>query len=187
MQKLHYRPASEGSGRSPKICNSSVDESVYIKMIRQERPLWDKKHRDYKNLEVKNKIWKEIAEKCGSTGNIEQSMEFHWVKENLAQIRMGWWCCCCCWFHSIQMYILTYIEFGAHLVCVDVWVLVRVYVWGIKHLDWVMKIVYALKNILTKYVNGIFSSIFVFSFWSYSCEHVCVRVCTYEKVYMFWL
>lgn len=69
MQKLHYRPASEGSGRSPKICNSSVDESVYIKMIRQERPLWDKKHRDYKNLEVKNKIWKEIAEKCGSTGN----------------------------------------------------------------------------------------------------------------------
>lgn len=68
MQKLHYRPASEGSGRSPKICNSSVDESVYIKMIRQERPLWDKKHRDYKNLEVKNKIWKEIAEKCGSTG-----------------------------------------------------------------------------------------------------------------------
>lgn len=68
LQKLHYRPASEGSGRSPKICNSSVDESVYIKMIRQERPLWDKKHRDYKNLEVKNKIWKEIAEKCGSTG-----------------------------------------------------------------------------------------------------------------------
>lgn len=69
MQKLHYRPApSEGSGRSPKICNSNVDESVYIKMIRQERPLWDKKHRDYKNLEVKNQIWKEIAEKCASTG-----------------------------------------------------------------------------------------------------------------------
>lgn len=68
MQKLLYRPASEGSGRSPKICNSNVDESVYIKMIRQERPLWDKKHRDYKNLEVKNQIWKEIAEKCASTG-----------------------------------------------------------------------------------------------------------------------
>lgn len=70
MQKLHYRPTpSEGSGRSPKICNSNVDESVYIKMIRQERPLWDKKHRDYKNLEVKNQIWKEIAGKCASTGN----------------------------------------------------------------------------------------------------------------------
>lgn len=77
MQKLHYRPASEGSGRSPKICNSSVDESVYIKMIRQERPLWDKKHRDYKNLEVKNKIWKEIAEKCGSTGKNCKLIDLH--------------------------------------------------------------------------------------------------------------
>lgn len=88
MQKLHYRPASEGSGRSPKICNSSVDESVYIKMIRQERPLWDKKHRDYKNLEVKNKIWKEIAEKCGSTGNNTTKICGISLKKSFAQIRI---------------------------------------------------------------------------------------------------
>lgn len=97
MQKLHYRPASEGSGRSPKICNSSVDESVYIKMIRQERPLWDKKHRDYKNLEVKNKIWKEIAEKCGSTGNTKIYGISLNSKKKSAQIRMG------CLFFSIQI------------------------------------------------------------------------------------
>lgn len=55
-------------------------------MIRQERPLWDKKHRDYKNLEVKNKIWKEIAEKCGSTGNGKIhgiSIEIKWPKPEM--------------------------------------------------------------------------------------------------------
>lgn len=54
--------------RTPKITNSNVDEAVYIAMVRKERPLWDKRNRDYKNLEVKAKIWKEIGQKCGTTG-----------------------------------------------------------------------------------------------------------------------
>lgn len=55
-------------GRSPKIMNCSVDEDIFIEMVHMERPLWDKKHRDYKNLEVKNRVWKSIAVKCKATG-----------------------------------------------------------------------------------------------------------------------
>lgn len=57
-------------GRSPKIMNCNVEEDIFIGMVRLERPLWDKKNRDYKNLEVKNRIWKSIAEKCETTGKI---------------------------------------------------------------------------------------------------------------------
>lgn len=62
------KPYRVHEGRSPKIMNCSVDEEIFIEMVHMERPLWDKKHRDYKNLEVKNRIWKNIAAKCETTG-----------------------------------------------------------------------------------------------------------------------
>lgn len=46
----------------------SVSEDVFIDMVRAERPLWDKKDRDYKNLELKAQLWNSIAEKCNTTG-----------------------------------------------------------------------------------------------------------------------
>lgn len=46
----------------------SVSEEVFIDMVRAERPLWDKKDRDYKNLELKAQLWNSIAEKCNTTG-----------------------------------------------------------------------------------------------------------------------
>lgn len=47
----------------------SVSEDVFIDMVRAERPLWDKKDRDYKNLELKAQLWNNIAAKCNTTGN----------------------------------------------------------------------------------------------------------------------
>lgn len=65
MQQYRVAPHE---GRSPKIMNCNVEEDIFIEMVRRERPLWDKKNRDYKNLDVKNRIWKSIAVKCETTG-----------------------------------------------------------------------------------------------------------------------